>query len=109
MDYPQLNQNNMENIFLPLTEEQFEELFNIADPIIESNKFPFGNSNEEQQKRNTIWNYYKLISGDKGNPPCACSSTQKYWLQAIEAIRDFILIVDKRKESLSTASKNPIQ
>lgn len=99
----------MENIFLPLNEEQFEEMFNIADPIITSNQFPFGNSKEEQNKRNTIWNYYKLISGDKGNPPCACSGTQKYWIRAIDVLRDFIMIVDKRREELSTASTNNIQ
>jgi hypothetical protein len=98
----------MDEIFLPLTAEQFDELFNIADPIITSNKFPFGNSNVEVNSRNTIWNYYKLISGEKGNPPCACSGTQKYWISAMDAIRDFIILVDKRREDLSTEPKNHI-
>lgn len=96
----------MEEIFLPLTAEQFGELFNVADPIITSNHFPFGNSKEDIDKRNTIWNYYKLISGEKGNPPCACSGTQKYWISAVAAISEFIMIVDQRREALSIESKN---
>jgi hypothetical protein len=96
----------MDSIFTPLTEEQFEEMFNVADPLIESGKFPYGNSQNEEHQRNVIWNHYKLLSGDKSTPPCTCVTTKKYWAKALDTLHDFILIVDKRREALFTASKN---
>ena len=94
------------DIYSPLTEGEYKELFPIADAIIQSNGFPYGSSNGEINQRRIIWHYYKRINPQGGNEPCACGSTQKYWQEAMNAIRSYILLVDKRQEELSTENTN---
>ena len=94
------------DIYSPLTEGEYNELFPIADGIIQSNGFPYGSSNGEVNQRRIIWHYYKRIVPTAGNEPCACGSTQKYWQEAMDAIRSYILLVDKREEEISTENAN---
>ena len=97
------------NIFEPFTEQEFTELFYMVDPIIEKgNVFPKGDNSTDNHIRNVIWSAYQKISGNltEKAPGCVCGSVQKYWIKALDTIAEFIMLVDKRKDTLSTESKN---
>lgn len=38
-----------------------------------------------------IWNAYQRIQGVNTTQPCGCPSAAKYWIEAINVIRNYIL------------------
>ena len=37
-----------------------------------------------------VWNAYQRIEKTNEKQPCSCQSTAKYWIKAVEVIRNFI-------------------
>lgn len=99
------------NIYTPLTEEAYTELYRIAYPIIQTGGFPSGNSPDQVHARNVIWNNYKVLTGDNSTQPgCgSCPGVQKYWIQAMNVIDEYIFRIEKEKEGLSTANEKNIE
>jgi hypothetical protein len=42
----------------------------------------------------TVWNAYQRIEKTNTKQPCACSSAAKYWISAVEVIRNYIVEKD---------------
>jgi hypothetical protein len=90
------------NIYEPLTEDAYKEMYNIVNPIT-------GQLPNDGYHLGVIWNNFKLITGRTDAQPCGCKSTVKYWAEAVDTLKDFIYNVELKKESLSTESKNHIE
>lgn len=42
-----------------------------------------------------VWNAYQRIENTNEKQPCSCQSTAKYWIKAVEVIRNYIKEHDK--------------
>jgi len=90
------------NIYEPLTEDGYKEMYNVVNPI--RAELP-----TDGNRLGVIWNNFKAVTGRTDAQPCGCKSTVKYWAEAVDTLKDFINNVELKKESLSTESKNHIE
>jgi len=67
-----------QEIFTP---EEWTNLKNVMGSI---------HHNIPEHQMGNVWNWYKRISGVNTSQPCACQSSAKYWIEAVNVIRNFI-------------------
>lgn len=71
-----------ENKYHPFTEEEFNEMKTIMEPI---------GSYLPDNLMSYVWNKYRIISGNvTENQPCGCASAGGLWVKAVTAIRNYI-------------------
>ena len=90
------------NIYEPLTEDGYNEMYNVVNPI--TAELP-----NDGHRLSVIWNNFKAITGRTDAQPCGCKSTVKYWGEAVDTLKSFINNVELKKESLSTENNNHIE
>ena len=74
---------NYQEIFTP---EEWTNLKNVMSSI---------HHHIPEQYMRMIWNSYQRISKTNSPQPCACQSSAKYWIQAVNVIRDYITNQEK--------------
>lgn len=87
------------NIYEPLTEVGYKEMYDIVNPI--RTELP-----NDGHRLGIVWNNFKAITGRTDAQPCGCKSTVKYWAEAVDTLKNFIINVELKKESSFTESKN---
>lgn len=74
-----------ENIYAPLTEEEFNhlkgELAGIKSYLPENLMGPF-------------WSYCNRIRNERVNQPCSCKSSARHWGQCVTDLREFVKNID---------------
>jgi hypothetical protein len=69
---------NYQDIFTPT---EWGELKDVMKSI--SDRIP-------EQHMGRVWNSYQRISKDNSHQPCACASSARYWVNAVNVINDYI-------------------
>lgn len=67
-----------QDIFTP---EEFTNLKSVMASI---------HHNIPEQYMGLVWNSYQRIQKTNAKQPCSCQSTAKYWIEAVNVIRNFI-------------------
>ena len=70
-----------------MTQDKFthEEWYNLVEKVRGiSDRIP-------EHEMGLIWNAFQRIEGVNTPQPCSCPSAAKYWIEAINVIRNYIL------------------
>ncbi len=77
----ELNYNNMENKYSPLSEAEFIELKQHLEGI---------KSFLPEHLMGTMWSKCNAIRGERINQPCSCKSSSGLWGACIDDLRKFV-------------------